>query len=77
MGDTPEMTQTEVNTFCRAASAVYYAIVMAHAQRAGEVPKLPKLLCPEGPPPCPCEFTAEELDEAEAFLVRLGAIGER
>lgn len=71
------LDQQEINDFCRAASAAYYAIVAAHATRTGEPAMLPELLCPEGLPPRPCEFTEKQLDEAEAFLVRLGVIGER
>lgn len=71
-----EMSQTEINRFCRAATAVYFSIVRAHAVRTGERVGLPALLCPEGPPPDEREFTVEELEEAERFLYRIGVIGE-
>ena len=77
MNEPKEMNQVQINTFCRAASAAYYAIVAAHARRTGEPAMLPDLLCPKGLPPRPCQFTDRQLDEAEAFLVRLGGIGER
>lgn len=70
------MSQQEINHFCRAASAAYYAIVRAHVARTGEPAMLPDLLCPVGPVPCAHHFDDETLDEAERFLLRLGLIGE-
>ena len=71
-----DMSQQEINDFCRAASAAYYAIVRAHVARTGEPAMLPDLLCPVGPVPCAHHFDDETLDEAERFLLRLGLIGE-
>ena len=62
---------------CRAASAAYYEIFVRHACRTGRPAVLPELLCPEGAVPATDEFSASELDEAEAFLIRLGVICER
>ncbi|MEM1424044.1 MAG: hypothetical protein AAGH64_08575 [Planctomycetota bacterium] len=71
-----EMSQDEINRYCGAASATYYAIVCAHAQRTGVCAKLPDLLCPDGIPPMQSDYTNDELDEAEAFLLRLGVISD-
>ncbi len=71
-----EMDQSEINRFCRAATAVYFSIVEAHALRTGERVGLPLLLCPAGMPPSEREFSVEELEEAERFLYRIGVIGE-
>ncbi|MEM8876107.1 MAG: hypothetical protein AAGD32_17825 [Planctomycetota bacterium] len=70
------MTQDEINDFCRAASAVYYAIVRAHVDRTGEPAMLPDLLCPCGRVPRVSEYDKATLEEAEKFLLRLGLIGE-
>lgn len=72
-----QMKREDANRLCRAASAVYYEIVCASAKRTGTPAKLPFLLCPKGRTPCTCEFSHSELEEAEAFLLRLGVIGER
>ena len=71
-----EMSQEEINRYCSAASATYYAIVCAHAQRTGQCAKLPDLLCPDGLPPLQSQFSPGELDEAEEFLLRLGVISD-
>jgi len=72
-----DMSQEEINDFCRVASAAYFAIVRAHVARTGEPALLPELLCPIGPVPCVHHYDDETLDEAEQFLLRLGLIGER
>ncbi|MEM1329133.1 MAG: hypothetical protein AAGG07_01090 [Planctomycetota bacterium] len=69
------MSQAEINRFCRAASAAYYAIVHEHTRRTGECALLPELICPDGPAPCLCEFSTQEIEEAEDFLFRMGMIG--
>lgn len=71
---TDSLTDAEINVLCDATSAVYYAIVASHSRKMGTRPMLPEHLCPKGEPACPCNFTEEQLDEAEAFLVRLGMI---
>ncbi|MEO0632394.1 MAG: hypothetical protein AAFY46_16950 [Planctomycetota bacterium] len=72
-----EMNQDEINEFCTAASAVYFAVVRAHVKRTGEPAMLPDLLCPCGRVPTVDEYDETMLDEAERFLVRMGLIGER
>ncbi|MEN0020344.1 MAG: hypothetical protein AAF747_05630 [Planctomycetota bacterium] len=69
------MSQPEVNRYCRAASAAYFAIIAAHSQRTGTPVTLPQHLCPTDDLPCLCDYSDEELSEAEDFLVRLGMIG--
>lgn len=71
-----EMSQSEINAFCKAASAAYFAIARAHAMRCGLPVLLPELLCPVDALPDVEGFDDETLDEAERFLVRLGVIGE-
>lgn len=71
-----EMSQHEINRFCKAASAAYFAILQSHTRRTGECARIPELLSPKGRVPHPLMFTAEELDEADQFLLRLGVIGE-
>jgi len=72
-----EMTQDEINHFCRAASAVYFAIARAHAARTGGPVLVPDLICPAGRVPCVGQFDDDLLDEAELFLLRMGMIGRR
>lgn len=72
-----EMTQDEINDFCRAASAVYFAIVRSHATRTGFPALLPELLCPRGRAPCVHRYDDATLEEAEKFLLRMGLIGGR
>ena len=72
-----DMTQEEINHFCRAASAVYFDIVRAHVARTGEPAMLPDLLCPCGHAPSVRGYDEPTLEEAERFLLRLGLIGER
>lgn len=68
------MTQLEINDFCRATSAVYFAILRSHAARTGVPPMLPDLLMPARTLPCVDVFDDQTLDEAEQFLVRMGFI---
>ncbi|MEM9066060.1 MAG: hypothetical protein AAGB51_11280 [Planctomycetota bacterium] len=70
-----EMTQAEINDFCRAASAAYYTIVRQHACRTGVPAMLPEHLCPKDRPPSPYDYTQQQIQEAEEFLYRLGVIG--
>ena len=73
-----EMSQTEINRFCSAATAVYFRVLSSHARRTGERIPLPPLVCPKkGKPPSVCGFACEELAQAEEFLVRLGVIAGR
>ena len=71
-----EMSQHEINDFCRATSAVYYSILHAHAQRTGTPAMVPDLLCPRGRVPRIHQFDEATLDEAERFLLRMGFICE-
>lgn len=70
------MTQAEINEFCSATSAMYFAIVRSYAARTGDSVMLPSLLCPKGRCPCVGDFDEALLDEAEKFLLRMGFIGE-
>ena len=72
-----KMSQQEINDFCGAASAVYFAIAQAHVARTGEPAMLPELLCPRSSVPRMCTYDKETLEEAAQFLLRLGFIGER
>lgn len=75
--DAADQEQESIDRFCRAASAVYYEIVQASVRQEGQPAMLPTLICPRGRVPSTGEFTDRELDEAEAFLLRLGVIAER
>lgn len=70
------MPQHDADVLCRSASAVYYAILQAHACRTGERATLPTLLCPRRNPPIPEDFSEATLYEAERFLLRLGMISD-
>jgi len=68
VGDLPH------DRLCSAASALYYAIAMAHAYGTGRPVKLPELIWPRRTTPCLCSFSEDELGEAERFLTRLGIV---
>ena len=70
------MSQAEINTFCRATTAVYFAILRAHAERSGAPVRIPDLLCPqEGRLPRADEYDSDTIDAAEEFLLRMGFLG--
>lgn len=70
-------TGIDAQRLCDAASAVFFAIVRYQSMRTGRSVPVPLLLCPMSTPPCPCDFSRDELAQAEAFLLRLGFIGRR
>lgn len=72
-----DMSMADVDTLCDAATAAYFAIVIAHATRTGQPALLPDLLCPRRCPPRIDDFTDAQLDAGERFLLRLGVIAER
>ena len=59
---------------CDAASALFYTIAKHQFHRTGDPIPLPLHLCPKSTPPCICGFSRHEIDQAEAFLLRLGVI---
>ena len=71
------LSQQRANRLCRAASAAYYSIARIHACRTGEPALIPTHLSPLGPMPQMCEFSRQEIEEAERFLLRLGVIRDR
>lgn len=71
-----DLSQQQADDLCRAASAVYYRVVQAHAMRTGRPALLPELLCPRGCPPCVHQFDESLLNEAEQMLLRLGVIAD-
>ena len=62
---------------CDAASALFYAIARHQFQRTGDPIPIPIHLCPTSRPTCICKFSRREIDEAEAFLLRIGVIARR
>lgn len=70
----PHLSQRRANRLCRAASAADYSIAQAHACRTGEPARIPRHLSPLGSMPRVCEFSRQEIEEAERFLLRLGVI---
>lgn len=59
---------------CDAASALFYAIARNQFHRTGDPIPIPLHLCPKSAPACICSFSRNEIDQAEAFLFRLGMI---
>lgn len=70
-------TQSEINHFCEAASAVYFTVAASHAAQTGEMLLLPDLMEPTRPIPCIHHFSPDLITEAERFLLRLGMIAKR
>lgn len=60
-----------------AAEAVGVALAEVADERTGRCPYPPAMLEMPGHPECLDEFTAEELEEATAFLCRLGILVRR
>lgn len=69
-----ELSQQEVNVLCGAADSVFFAAVCRESLLRRCPISVPKLLCPEERPPCPCSLDPDIATDAEDFLLRLGMV---
>ena len=69
-----DVSQEQANELCRAATAVYFAILYRESMEQKEPITLPLLMCPVTPPPCLCSLDEDLAQDATAFLIRLGIV---
>lgn len=69
-----EISQTDANRLCFAASCIFFALLRQKASSLGTQIVLPKLLCPTTCHPPPEMLDDDLVVEATAMLLRLGVV---
>ncbi len=69
-----EISQTDADRLCFAASCVFFALLRKKATLLGTQIVLPKLLCPTTCHPPPEMLDDDLVEEATAMLLRLGVV---
>ena len=69
-----DISQTDADELCTAASAVFFALLRVEASRQRSVIALPELLCPKSRLPAPEDLDPDLLERATAMLLRLQVV---
>ena len=72
--ETDEISQEDVDKLFEAAASVFFAVVEYETSRWGSTVVVPAWFWPSKDVPCACSLERELVNEAIAFLIRMGII---